>query len=375
MVNEARIGAGDLSAGFYKRRRGILEHLEAGAISLLDLAVHDYLNLKANLVIGNGSSIPAGVCITSATAIHSICPTQISERAIQRSLEHLTEIGWIRRWNVRGKRGNYPVLVCRASVHDLSGKEYRVNGEETTDWRSPKYEPVGDVSALSEVADAKLSGVREVRRESREKETTKSQGDATKPVAPPPQIALVISLPLNDGSEYPITEKQVSEWRSLYPAVDVMQALRSMRGWLQENRANRKTKSGIGKFVVAWLNREQDRAARPERLSYAERDRLQQQADAMVGSHGREPRLLTPEQEAAQKKELEENTLAVERWEKLKNGTLAVTPENTAWVKDMQARFARVKSLPKTDPRPGLFRKFLAQVPTSGMASAPEEAA
>ena len=26
--------------GFYKRRRGILEHLEAGIISLLDLAVH-----------------------------------------------------------------------------------------------------------------------------------------------------------------------------------------------------------------------------------------------------------------------------------------------------------------------------------------------
>jgi hypothetical protein len=40
-----------MSGGFYKRRRGILEHLEAGRISLLDLAVHDYLNLKANLAM------------------------------------------------------------------------------------------------------------------------------------------------------------------------------------------------------------------------------------------------------------------------------------------------------------------------------------
>jgi hypothetical protein len=156
--------------GFYKRRRGILEHLEAGTISLLDLAVHDYLNLKANLVVGSGSSLPPGVCITSATAIHATCPSQISERAIQRSLEHLEKIRWIKRWNVRGKRGNYPVLVCRASVHDLSGSEYRVNGEATTDWRNPVLEPVGDLSALSSGADAKLSDDREVRTEKKEGE-------------------------------------------------------------------------------------------------------------------------------------------------------------------------------------------------------------
>jgi hypothetical protein len=164
-----------LSAGFYKRRRGILEHLEAGRISLLDLAVHDYLNLKANLVIGNGFSIPAGVCITSANAIHATCPSQISERAVQRSLKHLQKIGWIKTWRVRGKRGNYPVIVCRASVHDLSGNEYRVNGEGTTDWRRPVYAAVGDLSSLASEADPKLSGDREVRSENREKTNTKGE--------------------------------------------------------------------------------------------------------------------------------------------------------------------------------------------------------
>jgi hypothetical protein len=168
--------------GFYKRRRGILEHLEAGTISLLDLAVHDYLNLKANLVVGNGSSLPPGVCVTSAAAIHATCPSQISERAIQRSLEHLEEIGWIKRWNVRGKRGNYPVLVCRASVHDLSGNEYRVNGEATTDWRNPVLEPVADLSALSSETDAKLSGDREVRTEKREREEAGATAAALSPV-------------------------------------------------------------------------------------------------------------------------------------------------------------------------------------------------
>jgi len=170
-----------MNSGFYKRRRGILEHLEAGKISLLDLAIHDYLNLKANLVIGNSSAIPPGICITSSVAIHATCPRQISERAVQRSLEHLESIGWIKRWNERGKRGNYPVLVCRCSVHDLSGNEYRVNGEKTTDWRHPVREPVGELSPLGPKADAELSG----NRERRSKKGEKNPAAKTAPPADP----------------------------------------------------------------------------------------------------------------------------------------------------------------------------------------------
>jgi len=46
--------------------------------------------------------------------------------------------------------------------------------------------------------------------------------------------------------------------------VDVEQALRNMRGWLLNNPKNRKTASGIRRFVNSWLSREQDRA-RPQK--------------------------------------------------------------------------------------------------------------
>lgn len=46
----------------------------------------------------------------------------------------------------------------------------------------------------------------------------------------------VITLPLNDGSEWPVGADLARQWRELYPAVDVEQALRSMRGWLLANR-------------------------------------------------------------------------------------------------------------------------------------------
>jgi uncharacterized protein YdaU (DUF1376 family) len=72
----------------------------------------------------------------------------------------------------------------------------------------------------------------------------------------------VILLPLNDGSEHPVTQTQVDEWERTYPIVDVMQELREMRAWLDANPSRRKTKRGIRGFIVKWLGREQDRGPR-----------------------------------------------------------------------------------------------------------------
>lgn len=69
----------------------------------------------------------------------------------------------------------------------------------------------------------------------------------------------IFTLPLNDGGDYPISKEQCQEWASLYPAVDVAQQLRNMRGWLQANPAKRKTRRGVLRFVNSWLSREQDR--------------------------------------------------------------------------------------------------------------------
>lgn len=69
----------------------------------------------------------------------------------------------------------------------------------------------------------------------------------------------VIGLPLNDGTEYGVTEEQCREWADLYPAVDILQQLRNMRGWLLSNKERRKTKRGISRFITGWLSKEQDR--------------------------------------------------------------------------------------------------------------------
>ena len=72
---------------------------------------------------------------------------------------------------------------------------------------------------------------------------------------PPP----VIALALKDGSEYAVTESQAAEWRAAYRELNVDAELLRMRAWLDAKPQNRKTRRGIGAFVVGWLNRSLER--------------------------------------------------------------------------------------------------------------------
>lgn len=79
-----------------------------------------------------------------------------------------------------------------------------------------------------------------------------------------------ILLPQNDGDEYPIFEVNITEFSELYPAVDVRQHLRNMRGWLISHKRQRKTKDGMLRFVTDWLKKEQDKGG-PASATVAQR--------------------------------------------------------------------------------------------------------
>ena len=76
------------------------------------------------------------------------------------------------------------------------------------------------------------------------------------PDRPPPPV---IALALKDGSEYAVTESQAAEWRAAYRELNVDAELLRMRAWLDAKPQNRKTRRGIGAFVVGWLNRSLER--------------------------------------------------------------------------------------------------------------------
>jgi hypothetical protein len=79
---------------------------------------------------------------------------------------------------------------------------------------------------------------------------------------------VVIELPLNKKGEYrKITQVDVDYFASLYLAVDVLQELRGMLGWLNANPERRKTAKGIDNFINRWLAKSQDQGGTAKRSS------------------------------------------------------------------------------------------------------------
>ena len=110
-----------------------------------------------------------------------------------------------------------------------------------------------NVNILSQNADiSKQSKVEK----SRVEKSKEEKGCAEPQAASTP---VVVSLILNDGSFYDVSECDVEQWSKLYPNVDVLQQLRNMVGWCDSNPTKRKTRGGIRRFITFWLAREQDK--------------------------------------------------------------------------------------------------------------------
>jgi len=257
-----------VSEGFYKRRRGILEHLEAGKISLLDSGIHDFLNLKMNAVVGSGKGIPPGIVFTSARAICAQCPLAANEREVRRSLERLERLGWIKRWQTRGKHGNYPILVARSSVHNPAGIEYRINAAETTDWR----EPVLILAATCPGGVRDVSADREVRIENREK----PKATAPKTTAPA------------DSRFHPLIDAYYEEQKKIgiNPNCD-RSDFASLKAWLKRN-PNRT----IGSILASLSNALASSDPYPLRPGFRLREFLEHESKYQLGPLARNVRPL-----------------------------------------------------------------------------------
>jgi hypothetical protein len=93
---------------------------------------------------------------------------------------------------------------------------------------------------------------------------------ANAPISPEPAKAApaaVIGLPTVSDGDYPVSESDIAEWTSAFPAVDVPQQLAVARQWLIANPTRRKTKRGMRKFIVSWLDRRQNSGPAPQRTA------------------------------------------------------------------------------------------------------------
>ena len=85
----------------------------------------------------------------------------------------------------------------------------------------------------------------------REEEREKEREGAESPT--------VAAIPLNDGSEFIVTEADVTKWEPVYPAVNIRHTLLRIREWCIAHPNKRKTRRGARGFITTWLGRDQDK--------------------------------------------------------------------------------------------------------------------
>ena len=185
----------------------------------------------------------------------------VTKSNIEKALNKLLAVGLVSRYEVNDRP--YLQLVTWAKYQQIRNKKSKFPSPEETDVVNKCSSSADDFTSSDNNCNQLISNVPVIQSNSNQSESeTESEykHGADKSDSEP---VVVISLALNDKSLYGITQEHIEHWSELYPAVDVLQELRKMQGWLEANPTRRKTKKGILSFITRWLAKTQDKGGAP----------------------------------------------------------------------------------------------------------------
>ena len=152
--------------------------------------------------------------------------------------------------------------LINSDIYDINvGMDNEQANEQVTNKQRTSNEQVTNKQRTSneQVTTNKNERMKECKNE-RKKERKKERTICPEPVSGSSlNDEIFITIPLIDKSEHQVLEVDVDSYAELYPAVDVKQELRGMKGWCQANPTKRKTRKGISRFINNWLARTQDK--------------------------------------------------------------------------------------------------------------------
>jgi len=123
--------------GYLRLRRGLFEHVANGQMTAMECFL--YTAILANADPSTGIWHSSAGCLA---ALYSISP-----RTCRDSLERLEKGGYLKRFPIRGKHGQYPILVHRFDCSDGAMKGMRLNAMESLSWETPIYESCDEGAA------------------------------------------------------------------------------------------------------------------------------------------------------------------------------------------------------------------------------------
>lgn len=217
-----------LENGYIKLHRSLLKWEWYEDIKTTRLFMHLLLTVNYADERWKGNDVKRGQRITSLSTLSK--ETGLSVQSIRTSMNRLISTGEVT------SQSTSKYTIVSVNNYDCYQQDNTQDNKRATNEQQTSNNKGRKLKKAKEDKEDILSGTKDV-----------------------PDRPAAITLTLNDKTEFEITDSHVSEWAQLYPAVDVMQELRKMKGWLNSNPKRRKTKSGILKFVNGWLSREQDR--------------------------------------------------------------------------------------------------------------------
>ena len=180
----------------------------------------------------------------------------VTEKDIEKALGKLSAVGLVRVYESQGRP--YLQLVTWADHQRIRNQKSKYPGF-SEDCELLTFDSKGQ---QTKTLDNKC--VRNpIQSESKSESETNTNICSEQQAATEPQEQPVITLTLNTGEEYPITQSYIIELSELYPAVDIMQELRAMKGWCDANPRKRKTSAGIKRLINSWISKVQNRGGTP----------------------------------------------------------------------------------------------------------------
>ena len=177
----------------------------------------------------------------------------ITEKDIDKALGRLSAVGLVRVYEAQGRP--YLQLVTWADHQRIRNQKSKYPGF-SEDCELLTFDSKGQQIKTSDNKCVRNP----IQSESKSESETNTNICSEQTVAAEPSV---IGIMMNTGEEYPITQSYVLELAELYPAVDIMQELRAMKGWCDANPRKRKTAGGMKRFINAWISKVQNRGGTP----------------------------------------------------------------------------------------------------------------
>lgn len=225
-----------MSRPWSKIRAGLEDHLVSGSIGAFEAGVYLILHLQADF--------HTGIWTGSANRLLSTAPRGASLRDMQRALQRLGAIGFIRTFHRHGERGNYRVLINKYEPQFGALRGKRLNAEKSTSWQSPAYEPCALADAVTDaVTDAEDAPYQEVRVRTKTKKTPKASAQANHQPSP-----LAFS-----GEHLRVTERLDRILAEAFPWVNRQAEYRIAESWAEGNPGKRPR--NFSRFMHNWFAR------------------------------------------------------------------------------------------------------------------------